>query len=133
VEHVVEAAGSIERLSIAVLVDGNYRTITDATGKKTREYVERTQEELGKLDAIVKNAIGFNKARGDQITVSSMPFDSSREMEVAEEFARAERYRFWQNIIQKGIMALMAIAILLTANILLRRSRKNGESLGGAD
>jgi hypothetical protein len=54
-------------------------------------------------------------------------------MEVAEEFARAERYRFWQNIIQKGIMALMAIAILLTANILLRRSRKNGESLGGAD
>jgi flagellar M-ring protein FliF len=56
----VESAGAIERLSVAVLL---------------REKEERTEEELGQISSLVKGAVGFDQGRGDQIEVAFAPFE----------------------------------------------------------
>lgn len=57
--------GSVKRLSVAVVVDGE-----DKLGK----YVPRTAEEMKQIEALVKSAIGYDSARGDLVQVVNMPF-----------------------------------------------------------
>ena len=63
-------AGAIKRLSVAVLVDGVYTT--DANGAST--YAPRTEEELARIDALVRSAMGFNAERGDQVEIANLQF-----------------------------------------------------------
>jgi len=129
-EHVVNAVGNIDRLSIAVLIDGQYRTTEDEEGNKTKEYLERSPEELGKLTSIVKNAIGFNAPRGDQISVSSMPFDDSQAEEMQVEFAKAAQYEFWRSIIEKAVFVLLIIGVLLTIRWMMKKARALAREVG---
>jgi flagellar M-ring protein FliF len=62
--------GRLKRLSVAVLVDGNY--VKGADGTQT--YQPRSQEELDRITALVRSAIGYEKARGDQVEVVNLRF-----------------------------------------------------------
>lgn len=84
VNHIVEAAGTIKRLSAAILIDGNYEVAKGADGKETKKYVQRSEEEISKYTEIVKKAIGYNEERGDQVEVLSILFESSALAEEAE-------------------------------------------------
>ena len=66
----VRGIGAIDKLSVAVLVDGNYTA--DANNALT--YQPRSQEELDQLTALVRGAIGFNAERGDSVEVVNMRF-----------------------------------------------------------
>ncbi|XOV88293.1 MAG: flagellar basal-body MS-ring/collar protein FliF [Pseudomonadota bacterium] len=70
ISHVKEAPGSIKRLSVAVVVD--YRTVIQADG--TTERSQLTEGEMASIRALVKEAVGFNEARGDSVSVSNVPF-----------------------------------------------------------
>ncbi|SUS06931.1 Flagellar M-ring protein [uncultured Defluviicoccus sp.] len=67
----VRQIGSIEKLSVAVLVDGNY--VPDAAND-TATYQPRSAEELEQLRALVRGAIGFDAQRGDTVDVVNMRF-----------------------------------------------------------
>jgi len=123
-EHMVQAVGNIGRLSIAVMVDGNYKIEKNEAGNQVRTYMERSPEEVAKITSLVKNAIGFNDKRGDQITVTSMPFDVSQEPEHVEDFTDVARYELYREILQKGLMVAIILAMLLTVRALVKRSRK---------
>ncbi|MEY4561078.1 MAG: hypothetical protein RLZZ618_355 [Pseudomonadota bacterium] len=64
------ATGSVKRLNAAVVV--NHRSMTDAKGKTTS--VPLTAEELEKLNALVRESIGFKQDRGDSVKVINAPF-----------------------------------------------------------
>ncbi|NIY79328.1 flagellar M-ring protein FliF [Celeribacter sp. HF31] len=64
--------GAIKRLTVAVLVDG-LRTIDPETDEVS--WTPRSAEELEALRDLVASAIGFNEARGDQITLKTMEFE----------------------------------------------------------
>jgi flagellar M-ring protein FliF len=66
----VKEAGTLKRLSVAVLVDGNYDP--DANGKMI--YKPRTEEEINQLTELVKTAVGFKEDRGDIVKVVNMKF-----------------------------------------------------------
>lgn len=66
----VREFGAVERLTVAVLVDGA-RTIGEDGAPV---YTPRTQEELQQLAALVRNAVGFDESRGDQVEVVNMRF-----------------------------------------------------------
>ncbi len=66
----IREGGSVKRLSVAVIVDGT--TTTNQDGTKT--YNARTPEEMQRLTAIVRSAIGFNQQRGDTLEVVNLPF-----------------------------------------------------------
>jgi flagellar M-ring protein FliF len=66
--------GSVKKISVAVLVDGPYEMKPNAEGKAEPVFVGRSPEQLKSLEDIVRKAIGYNEGRGDQITVSNIPF-----------------------------------------------------------
>jgi flagellar M-ring protein FliF len=67
-EHRIVPFGTIEKVSIAVIVGGSYKE--GESGDKT--FVPRSDEELRSIKTLVQNAIGFNEDRGDTVEVQSM-------------------------------------------------------------
>lgn len=76
--------GDIRRLTVAVLVDG----VPGETPEGEPTVVPRGAEEIEALRGLVASAVGFDEARGDTITIQSMPFESA---EIAEAEAAAAR------------------------------------------
>lgn len=66
----VREGGVMKKVSAAVLV--NHIVLVDGEGK--RAYQPRSPEELQQLTALVRNAIGFDQGRGDNVEVVSMRF-----------------------------------------------------------
>ncbi len=62
--------GRVKRISVAVLVDGIYAK--GAGGKIT--YAPRSDQEIAKIEALVKSAIGFDESRGDHVEVVNLQF-----------------------------------------------------------
>jgi flagellar M-ring protein FliF len=69
VNKTVMPVGDIKKLSIAVLVDGNYVK----NDKGAEEFQPRSKKELADLEELVKKAAGFDAKRDDQVVVSSAP------------------------------------------------------------
>lgn len=76
VERIVNEIGNINRITVSVLVNGKTQ-IMEKNGVKTLEYTPRTQEELEQLTLAVKNAVGFDPLRNDQVSVLNVPFDNT--------------------------------------------------------
>jgi len=70
VRNVLREHPTTRRLTVAVLVDGVMETRPDGPAIKR----ERTPEELTRIAALVRNAVGFNEQRGDRVEVVSMSF-----------------------------------------------------------
>ncbi|MCB9994584.1 MAG: flagellar M-ring protein FliF [Hyphomicrobiaceae bacterium] len=66
----ISEAGSIKRLSVAVVVDGIY--VSDANGNST--YQPRTAQEIDQINNLVRSAMGFDETRGDQLQVVNLQF-----------------------------------------------------------
>ena len=69
ISHSKLATGRIKRLSIAVVVDDKE---VMSNGKMTSQ--PRTQAELARITALVKDAVGFDAQRGDTLNVSNEAF-----------------------------------------------------------
>ncbi len=68
-KQILGSVGSLRRLSVAVMVDGKYRT---EKGKTV--YESRSPEEIAGLEQIVKAAMGFSDDRGDEVSLVNVPF-----------------------------------------------------------
>ncbi|MBP9752663.1 MAG: flagellar M-ring protein FliF [Proteobacteria bacterium] len=76
----VKETGTIKRISVAVLVDGNYKV--DGSGNKT--YEARSDEEIKQLTELVQTAVGFKSERGDSIKVINLKFATPEEIKMQE-------------------------------------------------
>jgi flagellar M-ring protein FliF len=70
VQHLEQPMGGIKRLSVAVVV--NYLRVVDAKGHATMQPV--TADKLAQVNQLVKDAMGFDAARGDSVNVVNSPF-----------------------------------------------------------
>lgn len=68
--------GTVLKLSVAAVLDGNYEWQKDDKGISRRVYVARSAEELTRFETIVKQAMGYSADREDQVSVESIPFSS---------------------------------------------------------
>jgi flagellar M-ring protein FliF len=66
-------AGTIRRLTVAVLIGD--RTVTGPDGKTKKEPL--SAQELARVTQLVKDAVGFDAARGDNVSVVNASFDTS--------------------------------------------------------
>ncbi len=119
VNHVREA-GTINRLSVAVLVDGTYAT--DGDGNRT--YEPRPEAELDLLATLVRSAIGFDAARGDTVEVINMRFVEFDPMDQQElDFAMGLEKEDLLKLAQYVVLVLFALlVILLVVRPLLTRA-----------
>lgn len=72
IRHTKGAIGEIRRLTAAVVV--NFKKVVAEDG--TASLVSLTDEELGKVESLVKDAMGFNPNRGDSVAVVSSAFNT---------------------------------------------------------
>jgi len=87
IRHVKQVPGALRKLSIAVVVD--YKTGLDEEGNLGRVPLE--QEELDRITALVRDAVGYDEARGDIVNVINASFLAP---EVAEELPEPP---IWEN------------------------------------
>lgn len=120
-EHIVNAVGTIERLSVAVLVDGSYTEIENEEGVVETIYKPRSPEELDRLEAIVKNAIGFDSERNDQVEMLNIAFDR-KNLDVDREALDSMYVREFYLEIAKKVGYVLLIAFLLL--YLKKKSKK---------
>lgn len=69
ITHTQHSAGAVQRLSAAVVV--NYQVGTDGKAKPL------TDEQLKKIDDLVREAMGFSQERGDTLNVVNTPFNEA--------------------------------------------------------
>jgi len=105
----VQEAGAIKRLSVAVLVDGIY----DEDANKNVTYSPRPQEQIDQIIALVRSAIGFDRARGDTVEVVNLRFaPSAKALEISDpessffELTKEDYFRLAEIAIL-GLMALL--------------------------
>jgi len=121
VEHIINGVGGVKRLSVAVMVDGTYREAPKGDGSVENVYQPRSQEDLDRLNAIVRNAVGFDSERSDQIEIVNMPFDRM-DMETERNALDSMYMRdFYLDIGRKvGLVLLILLALLYVK----RKSKK---------
>lgn len=125
IERITNSVGNIQRLSVAVLVDDKETRTMNAVGiMDSVIYQPRSSEEIDMYASIVRNAVGFDANRGDQIEIQNVRFDTeSPEMEMTGYGPGQEFWKipsFWINIGQKALPILMLIIFFL-----MLRSRWN--------
>jgi flagellar M-ring protein FliF len=136
--EVVEG-GRLKRLSVAVLLDGLYSR--GSNGEVA--YQPRPQEELDRIAALVRTAIGFDRNRGDQIEVVNLRFaEAPSAVEVADEpllsslFNPSKEDLF--RLMELGVIAVLTLIVILTVvrpmlrNALGVSARSRGGATGGA-
>lgn len=70
-QSIVSPVGELQRLSVAVIVDGTYAKDAN-TGQMA--YTPRSAEEMQRIQNLVRSAVGFDRNRGDAVEVSNISF-----------------------------------------------------------
>jgi flagellar M-ring protein FliF len=120
IETVSNAIGSLRRLSVAVLVN---ERMTGSTEKPA--FAARTAAELARIDTLVRTAVGFDSARGDVVSVVSVPF-TIPPPPVAEPETKTNvltRVREYE----KPVLNVVALALAFVIALLALRSLKSPE------
>jgi flagellar M-ring protein FliF len=99
--------GVVKRLSVAVVVD-DMTSINPETGESRR--MPWSENELERLQALVRNAVGYSAVRGDSVTVINSPFMPAEPIDL-EEPAIWEQDWFWDLV--KQVMAALFVLLLI--------------------
>ncbi len=122
VEHEIDQGGSIKRLSVAVLVNGRQVDTTAANGNQEKVYQPRSEEELTKLATLVRNAVGLDDSRGDQLNIQNMPFEQQDWLNEVQPktFGFLEK---WTPLIEKGIIVLLVLVSLFVVRSKFKKAK----------
>ncbi len=102
----IKELGAVKRLSIAVMVDGNYKKKDDGT----QEYQPRSEEELSKLKDLVKTAAGYKEDRGDVVSLINLKFSDLPQDAILEE---KEKPFFGLNLDKLAELGITALVVLI--------------------
>ncbi|MCP3419345.1 flagellar M-ring protein FliF [Bradyrhizobium brasilense] len=109
----VTEAGRVNRISVAVLVDGSY----SKNEKGELVYQDRTKEQLDRIAALVRSAIGFDQKRGDQVEVVNLRFaEPPAAQPIAEPTGLLGMLQFTKDdvmyVIELGVMMMLGLVVL---------------------
>ena len=105
IQYVRSVPGAVNKLSVAVVVD--YRL--DENG----ESVPLDAALLEQVNALVREAVGFNQARGDTVQIINSPFISPAPLGPLPEPGILEQPWIWD--LGKGIIAALGVLALIFA------------------
>jgi flagellar M-ring protein FliF len=109
----VTEGGRLNRVSVAVLVDGNY--VKNDKGEPV--YQPRDKDEIDHIAALVRSSIGFDQKRGDQVEVVNLRFADVAGAALPEPTGLMSLLQFTKDDIMHGaeelVMVLLGIVVLL--------------------
>jgi flagellar M-ring protein FliF len=109
----VNEGGRVNRISVAVLVDGTY----GKNDKGEITYQPRSKDDIDQIAALVRSAIGFDQKRGDQVQVVNLRFAETPATPIAEPTGWLSSFNFTKDDIMRAIetlvMGLLGLVVLL--------------------
>lgn len=132
----------INKITCSVMVDGIWEIEVDSKGNLVvdkvklgykRKYTPLSEDDLKKIEEIVKGAIGYDKARGDMVTVQNIPFN--HEAEFAAEDAIIKRKDLLRKALITSFVSILVFLLIIvlyrviSAEIQRRRKLKEEELL----
>jgi flagellar M-ring protein FliF len=125
----VKEPGEVRKLSVAVAVDGKLTPATTPGGAPT--YAPRTAEEITQIEDLVKAAMGFDQARGDQIRVTNVRFNRDALVSAAGTDGGSSLFNFTKNDIMRGVELLVLLVTALLLIFFVLRPLLKSASGGG--
>lgn len=115
-QNIITSTGAVERLSIAVIVDGTY---VEDEKTKAKNFIPRSKEELDMIRSLVASAVGFDSSRGDTLEVSSAPFIADILSDGAGSEAGALQF-FSDQLGNLGLILLNGVLVFLFLLLVVR-------------
>jgi flagellar M-ring protein FliF len=112
VRHVKSATGTVERLSVAVLINERAPITTkdekgQVTDSKPNPY---TEDEITRMQNLVRGVVGYDEKRGDVVTVVQAKFEPEAVYDMSIPWYKDESL---QTYIKSGLLGVMFLAFLL--------------------
>ncbi len=108
ISHIIGEVGNIKRLTVSVAIDGIYKKQGDSI-----VYVPRSEDELAKIEELVKKAVGFNADRGDEVVVTNVQFDRSYINQELMAMEKEKKKELLMKQIKWGLLFFVVIFIIL--------------------
>jgi len=124
VRNQTRRGGKLERLSVAVQVDGTYRT--NEAGEAVFEPLPAA--ELAELEELVRSAVGIDDTRGDTLSIVSRRLATPQPVAAAPEpVLGLERQDWWRIGEIAGLVVMALVVLLFGVRPLLKRLAKADE------
>ncbi len=128
VAYTRQPAGRLKRVSVAVLVDNVQ--VTGKDGKVTETPL--TQDQINRITTLVKDAVGFDAARGDSVNVINSPWRGDPRVAAGELESLPIWERPWARDAAKMLIGLIVLLTLVLV-VLRPRARQIAGTLGGSE
>jgi len=130
----------IKRITVGVAIDGVWNRVytdkgmpeIDTDGSIVREYEPVTDEELSKAKTLIEHAIGYDRVRGDSVTVQHLQFDRTAQfLEEDQEFRNRKKIQqtILYSVIGLGFILLVFFVFRLISRAVERKRRLREEEL----
>jgi flagellar M-ring protein FliF len=111
-QQIVQAPGTVSRLSIAVAVDSNAKGVDATTIKQ-----------------LVSAAAGIQPSRGDTVDVAVVPFDTTTAKQAQKELKSAAAAKAQSKLMNEAKTALMVLVLLAVVGAVLRSAKRSPQRL----
>ena len=140
-EYLEEKSPSIDRITVSVNIDGTWEKeydekgnlIINPNGSIARKYIPVDPAVLASTTSLIQSAIGYDRIRGDTVSVQNIQYDRSAQFaEEDEKFRKAQQQRTTILVSIAGIAAILLAFVvirLITRSIERRRRLKQEEML----
>lgn len=125
IQKIMEPTGEIQKVSVAVLVDGTYTKEEAKEGEEAKQvYQPRSAEELQKIEELVKRAIGYDETRGDSVKIENLQFKRLEGTDAGQEaFVSATNSSRWMlflidNAKVAGLVLVLGVIFFLLVKLI---------------
>lgn len=109
VRSLQKPAGTVKKMSVAVLVDGKRIKTEDADGKVLSKVEPWSPEKLEEFSQLVARTVALDAKRGDSLEIKNMEFREVDFDEAEKVIASRERREYIQNIMTYAIIGVIII------------------------
>lgn len=130
-QNIVANVGDLSRLSVAVIVDGTYEKAADGT----YAFVPRKEEEMQRIRQLISSAVGFDRARGDSVEVSTISFggpDLQQDSSLPQIFMDYA-LRLGKPLLNALLVFLFLLLVVRPVVLALIRPKVEGEMIEGLE
>ena len=132
IETIEKSVGDISYLSVSVIL--NYKLAPAPEGEVVEAnlenggggFIPHSEDELIRIEALVKEAVGWRLDRGDGFAISQLQFDTTQEDRINAEIQAQRRSDQIEMYVRYG---LMVIALGLAAWLIMSASKRAKESV----
>lgn len=127
IQHTKNGRGQIKRVSAAVIV--NYRGVADKEGVVKPQAF--SPDDMQQINSLVRDTMGFNKDRGDSVSVANIPFNTPAVEEIPF-YKQPENIELAKAALKFALLAIAVVAVVVGVIRPLLFPRQKGAVSGAA-